>query len=808
MGKRISIILLLGLFFGGNGRCFAQKVQSSSLPNKSKGVHKVIGIITDESSNAPLAGATIMIDYQKTNYISDSLGKFEMFLFSGDYHLKISHLGHEPIREYLLLRSDTLLTLTLKDKTQLLDEVIVSNTATTQSRLSPSLGISTLNIKAINKLPSVMGEVDILRSIQTLPGVSSVGEGANGLNIRGGAVEQNLVVVDDAPIFNPTHLFGLFSVFATDAIQYIELYKGGIPSRFGGRVASVLDIKTINPSETKLKVKLGIGVISNKFMAEIPLIKNKLSVFTATRFSYNDFWFKVFAPDNLKSTRANFYDVVAKIQFRPSTKDIIAITTYKNNDFYRIDSLFSLENVIAKQTSFYYGQLNFTGKWNHYINNKTSVEIVGVASRYRSQTLSLDLTNGIDLRNVISNLNFKANIDFSLYPKHKMNAGVSVLNYEILPGELNKNIVSAISTVILPKEKGLESAFYLDDEISVTTKLTMQLGLRAVNYAKLGPTLVRTYAPNEPMLSENLVSTENVNGIAQTYWSIEPRITGRYIMGPMATLKFGYNRISQFLMLISNNTTPLPTARWHLADNNILPQKGNFASVGYFQTLKRGVWEASAELYYRFTKNVLDYTSSANLQLNPTIETQVQRGVAKAYGIELMIAKKKGDTNGWLSYTYARAFQRTTEEASAQKINNGEWYRANYDRPHNVNIVLNTQMNKYNNYSFVFTLNSGRPFTSPTGSYTFYDKQYPIFIYRNNDRVPLYHRLDLAWTITNPSTKVHKWLSTWVFTVYNVYGNKNPYSIFFKKSADGLSAYQLSVFSTPLISLAYNVQLR
>ena len=414
-----SKILLILLFFSGT--VSAQKTFS------------LRGNVQEAGTGKPLIGAAVSLDSKKTGILTDSSGNYYLRIPQDDYVVKVSFVGYKPYRKFIKLDKNTTLDVILEDVTKQLEEVIVSSVSTRTDIRTPSLGVSILSMKGIKKIPAMMGEVDVLRSLQTLPGVSSVGEGANGLNIRGGAVDQNLIFIDDTPIFNPTHLFGLFSVFASDAIRELELYKGGIPARFGGRTASVLDIKMIEPSLEKFKFEGGIGPVSNRIMVEVPLIKNKLSFLTAGRASFNDFWFKLLAPANFKNTRANFYDIANKIYFKPNAKNTFSLSTYFSQDFYRVDSLFSLENVVAKQTDFKYGHTNASLKWNHYFNPHTSLEVVGAYSIYKTNTLSPDSVNSIDLKNYIQYKNVKVNLDYSPNEKHRTNLGLSVVQYDLMP---------------------------------------------------------------------------------------------------------------------------------------------------------------------------------------------------------------------------------------------------------------------------------------------------------------------------------------------------------------------------------------
>jgi hypothetical protein len=779
----------------------------SSAQNKEFKLPLLEGKVTDSKTGEPIIGATISLDFKKSGIITDSTGTYSIYLSTGEYIIKVSHVGYKPFRIKIPLNADYRLDVQLDDVTKTLEEVIVSSQATRKDIQTPSLGVTILSIKGIKKLPAMMGEVDIIRSLQTLPGVSSVGEGSNGINVRGGAIDQNLIYIDDAPIFNPTHLFGLFSVFASDAIRELELYKGGVPSRFGGRTASILDIKMTEPNLEKFKMQGGIGLVSNRAMVEVPIIKDKLSVLAAGRLSFNDFWFKLIGPDNIKNTRANFYDLATKVFYRPNKNNTISLSTYVSSDFYQVDSLFSLENVIAKRTQFDYGHLNFSGRWSHYFGTRLSMDVVGVLSKYKTRTYAPDSVNRIELTNSINYKNVKVNFDYNPNDNHKINFGLTGVRYDISPGILNQNVKSRIASVILPEEQSMEYAAYVDDEYKVNSKFTIQAGLRFAYFTNLGPYTIRKYAEGQPRTNNSLIGTEEIGsgGVEKNYGGIEPRVAMKYSFGENATVKFGYNRMQQFIQILSNNTTPLPTSRWKTSDSYIKPQISDFLSLGYFRNIQENVYELSAEAYYRETNNVVDYISGANLQLNKSIETQVVSGMAKAYGLELMLTKKRGEMSGWISYTYARSLQQVRGEyPELQQIAGGNWYASNYDKPHTVNMMLNIQPTKHHSFAFTFAYNTGRPFSSPSGIFQLDNKRYPVYETRNNDRISDYHRLDFSWTITNPSLKEKRWEGSWTFTVYNLYGRKNAYSVFFKPTPGGIRPYELSVFGAPFISLSYN----
>ncbi len=796
MYKIFTRLLLLGLI----GVYTNLSAQEYNLPVLS-------GQVVDAQSGDPLVGAVISVDFKKSGSTTDAKGNYKLSLPVGEYVVKVSNVGYNPYRTKIYVKGDLVLNVELNDVTKQLEEVIVSASTSKKDIQTPSLGVTVLSLKGIKKLPTMMGEVDVIRSLQSLPGVSSVGEGANGLNIRGSNVDQNLIYIDDTPIFNPTHMFGLFSVFASDAIRDLELYKGGIPARFGGRTASVLDIKMIEPNTDKFKMQGGIGLVSNRIMAEIPVIKEKLSVLVAGRLSANDYLFKSVAPANLKNIRANFSDIATKIYYRPNTKNTISVSAYLSHDYYRVDSLFSIENVVAKQTSFDYGHKNGSIHWNHYFSPKLNMLVSAAISNYATKTYAPDSVNTIDLNSSILYRNGSISFDYQPVDSHKLNFGISTTRYDIKPGTLNDGIVSRVATVKLDDEQSIEAALFLDDEWKLNEKLTIQAGIRYTKYWRIGAGTVNTYAPGLMPSLNSIISKKTYEDgeVMTTYGGFEPRLTLKYSLAENTTMKLGYNRQQQFFQLLSNNTTPLPTSRWKTADAFIKPQQSDFASIGFFKTFNENVFEVSLESYYRNVRNTLDFVSGANLQLNPNIETQLITGKSKAYGFELMLQKKKGENSGWISYTYARAFNQMIGDFPAiQAINGGNWFATNYDKPHSFNVMWNIQPTTHHSFSFTFAYNTGRPFSSPSGSYEIAGRKYPVFAERNNDRVRDYHRLDFSWTINNPSMKHKRWEGSWVFTVYNLYGRQNPYSVFFKSTKNGLKAYELSVFASPFVSMTYN----
>ena len=768
------------------------------------------GTVKDAASGVGLPNASLIFDNGRFSGKADTTGYFRINITSGEHTLVVRYVSYKPFRTKLDLTTNQRLDILLKDNNTELDDVVIKGTTQSNAR-NITIGVNVIDIKGIKKLPAILGEVDVLRSLQTLPGVSSVGEGANGVNIRGGNVDQNLIYVDDAPIFNPTHMFGLFSVFPADAIRGLELYKGGVPARYGGRVSSVLDIKMLEPSLDRFKMQAGIGPVSNRLTLEIPLIKEKLSIMSSGRLSYNDFWLKLFGGPSISGTKANFLDLAHKISFKPNAKTKIDFSHYFSTDNYGVDSLFAIENVLARNTNFKYGHNNSTLKISRVINSKLSLNLVGVSSVYATNTFSNDSATSFALKSRLAYKNLRLNADYALNKKHQLNFGINAIRHDILPGDFNKDISSIFRTILIPKEQSYELAAYVSDEIKISDKIGIDIGLRYVQFLNIGPYTVNEYLPNQPTTLTNVVRQIPIgnNAIESKYNGFEPRFVLKYAIGKNDALKIGYNRMQQFVQLVSNNITPLPTARWKTSDRFTPPARSDFATIGYFKNMDDNTYELSGEIYFRKTKNFMSYTTGANLQLNPNLETQLLFGDSRAYGMELMVAKTKGETTGWISYTYARALQQILGNfPESQQLNDGKWFPTDFDKPNTVTSTVTSRINKHHAFTWNFLYSTGRPFTVPIGVYQIDKRELPIYTDRNNDRISDYHRLDFSWTITNPKMRTKSGEGSWVFTVYNIYGRKNAYSYYFKARPYGLELNKLSVFATPFLSLIYNYTIR
>ena len=794
--KKLLYCLLLSLFV--------------TLPLSAQpGRYSVSGMVRDSATGQPMPGVTIVVDYRKnlTGTTTDEQGHYSLDLLGGDHVLVARLVGYTPVRKELRIANSSIqLDVRMRSVESQLEEVVVTTKGFDQTVRQPILGVNQINVNMLKKLPSALGEVDLLRGLQMLPGVTSVGEASNGLNIRGGTTDQNLILLDETPIFNPTHMFGLFSVFPADALATVDLYKGNVPARFGGRAASVLDVALRNPDLSQFSISGGVSVVSNKLTADIPIVPGKFGILVSGRGAFNDFLLPLVS-DRLANIRARFGDGVIKAFWRINDRNTLTVTGYGSKDRFQTDLLANLPNVNGTATRYDHQTINVMARWFRTLSPRLDLQTTGVYVHYVPRILSPELSgNVVTLRSSVLQRQVKSNLNYQL-TNQKIEAGVSGTHYRVEPGTLLPGQSESVLTVTTPTENALELAAYVDYERSLGPRLAVSAGLRYSEFLSLGPSLVRQYAPGETRDDFSVIdSTRYSSGqVSKYYGGPEPRLGVRYTLTPNSSLKLGYNLMRQYVQVVTNTTTPLPTSRWKTSDPNIRPQVSQLLTAGYFLSFKQNIYELTVEGYWRATQHVIDYKPGADFLLQPYPETQLLQGKSKAYGLETMLTKKKGELTGWLNYTYARTLNQVYEGATTeQNVNGGNWYRANYDRPHTVNANVTIDVDRHNSFGFTLAYSTGRPYSAPTGYVNIDGAQYPYYGTRNNERLPDYHRLDFTWNIYNPGMRNRRWEGRWAFTVYNLYGRKNAYSVFFKAENNKTNAYQLRIFAAPIISLAYN----
>ena len=784
-----------------------------SLKALGQRIIKIEGVVIDSLTNELLSDVAVATNSYNKIYgqITDKQGHFALFLPQGKHTVSFKLPGYVPWWFYINDQSpDQTMTVRLGKVEHQLEQVVISTKGYDETVKKPLLGVNQINIKTLSKIPAAFGELDFLRGVQMLPGVSSVGEASNGVNIRGGTTDQNLILMDNTPIFNPTHMFGLFSVIPPDAINTLDLYKGNVPARYGGRAAAVMDISLKTPDLARFKMSGGLSLISEKWMVNVPIVKDRLGFYVAARGAFHDFLLPYFSED-LKDVKTRFSEVIGKLFWRVNDKNTVSLMGYFSNDNFQTNLLANLPNVVGETTFFDHKTNNYSLKWVSLLTPKLDWQTTLSLADYDPSIGTIEtatgnkvrLESGVYQRHATSSLNFQ-------HKNTKVEAGVSFIKYHIKPGVLKPGNSASVNALELPSEFSQEIALFTDAESAINSRLAVTFGLRYSYFMALGPATLRSYQPNEPKDDFSVVESKTVEKgkITKSYGGFEPRLGLRYAFNNSLSFKMGYNLMRQYIQIASNTTTPIPTSRWKTSDVHIRPQISHLITGGVYQSFKNEIYEATLEAYIRQSKNSIDYKPGADFLLQPFPETQLVQGKSKAYGIEMMVSKKKGNFTGWVNYTYARTFNQTYADLNVlEQVNNGNWYRANYDRPHSFNLSIDLAADKHNSFSFNFVYSTGRPYTEPVGFVQYLNNFYPYFDERNNNRIPAYHRLDLAWNIKNPSMKKDKrWKGNWAFTIYNLYARKNAYSVFFKTENGAARAYKLQIFGAPIVALAYNFQ--
>ena len=776
--------------------------------NPSPVIYPATGYVRDAATGKPIQGANIVVLNVSKGYVTAKDGYYVISLPPGDYVLRFTHVGYRPKLDTISLQKLLFREVLMNDDTKDLEEVVVTSEAPDRNVRKVEIGVSQLSIRSIRRIPPLLGEVDIVRSLLLLPGVTTVGEGAPGFNVRGGSADQNLVLFDDAPVFNSSHLLGFFSVFNPDVVREVTLNRGGVAAALGGRASSVLDVRIKEPSAEKWGLNGGIGLISNRLGVEGPIIKNKLSFLAAARGSFNDFLFKI-GPASLRGTRANFYDLTTKLKFQASEKHTFTLTGYLSKDVFKLasDSL-SGQEINASSTQFGYQTANAVLRWNYFVNKQINVATSVIISRYRADLTAPDSANAFDLRSGVLHRQLKSDLTYTPSEKHQWQTGLSVIDYLVQPNTRTPGPLSNVLPIDLARERAYELAAYVQDEWTVTPTVSVLAGLRYSALLNRGPATVQTYPENGPVDNESATGTQTygANAVYNRAGGFEPRLAVRWSVGEGQSIKVGYSKLRQYIQQVTNTTAALPTSRWHLSDAYTKPVVADQWSLGYFRNTKDNAIELSGEVYYKTIANAIDYRDGADLQLAPAVETQVVQGRGQAYGLETLARKNKGRWTGFVAYTYSRTFLTIDSPYASERVNNGLAYPANYDKPHILNALAVYRPTAWFSLSLNFTYSTGRPTTQPYARARINGIVIPIYIDRNQQRIPDYHRLDFSMTFEqNTQTKKRKNESSWVFSIYNVYAHKNAYSVFYRLSPASLAdAYKLSIFATAFPSLTYN----
>lgn len=757
----------------------------------------ITGYVRNAVTGEPVIGAAVFITSPSIGVTTDALGQYALTIPRGKHVVRIRSTGMRETQRQVILYSDGKLDIEMRESVIALKEVSVK-AGMDKNVVGTQMGTVKLTIKNLKQVPTVFGETDLLRTVLTLPGIKSVGENSTGLNVRGGSVDQNLIQYNDAVIYNPSHLFGFFSAFNPDVLRDVELYKSTIPSRFGGRLASVLDINSRDGNKKKFVASGGIGLVTGRVTLEGPLVKDKASFLIGGRSTYSNWVIRALDNENYNKSSASFYDVNVHFNYEINEKNSISLTGYTSDDRFRLygDTLYAYQNQL--------GSL----KWKHTFNPRLYGTFTATHSKYQYAMEAEGLPlNSFDLKFNINQSNFKADFSYALNPKHTLEFGLSTIYYKLHPGSFQpRGNESLILADELEAEQATESALYLEDKWEVSPRLSISGGLRWSLFQYLGPKTVNTYLPGFPIdyIYQEGVQEYKSGKKIKSYGGPEYRASVRYSILDNLSLKASYNTLRQYIHLLTNTMTVSPTDIWKLSDPYIKPQIGDQLSLGLYRNFRGNKIEVSLEGYYKNIRNFLDYKGGDSLIMNHNIEAAVINTKAKAYGVEFMIKKMTGKLNGWLGYTYSRTLLRAVDRDSPDAPNDGNFYPSNYDKPHDFTLISNYRFSHRFSVSFNFTYSTGRPYTPPIGKYIIDGSQRVYYADRNQFRIPDYYRTDVSMNIEGNHRIKKLAHSSWTLAVYNLLGRKNPTSVYFQTVGGRVSGYQLSIFGQPIPTITYN----
>ncbi len=776
------------------------EIGSGAMANRNaKGT--ISGYVYNFKTGEPIPGVLVYTEPPAVGVNTDPFGYFSITLPLGTHVLYVRVLGMKDTKRNVKLLSDGKLNINLNEEVVTLKGVEISSEKGTNIR-QVQMGMVKLTAQSVRQIPTLFGEKDILKVVLSLPGVKTVGEASSGFNVRGGSSDQNLILYNNTTIYNPSHLFGFFSAINSDVIKDVELYKSCIPPKYGGRLSSILEMTGRDGNMKKLAGTAGIGLFTSHVSVEGPILKDKTSFLFAARTSYSN-WLVKQLPQNsgYENSSASFYDINLNIRHQLNAKNSFYLTSYLSKDHFSL----------SKDTLFNYEIKNISLKWRHLFTNRFIGVFIAGYDFYASGTaVSTATVDAYKFSFDISQLNFKSDFTYYLSPKNTLNFGLSTLRYQIHPGTYVPN---SLQSLVVPDnvqpEQALESALYLNDEFEITNKLSLNAGIRYSVFNFLGPSAIYSYQPGMPRTVLNIADSivYNKGEVAKTYHGPEYRLSVRYAFRGDVSVKAGYNSLRQYIHMMSNSTSMSPADIWKLSDPNIKPQHGDQYSLGVYKNFMANTIETSVEVYYKNIQDYLDYKSGAILIMNHHIETEVFTTKGKAYGIELMVKKTVGKLNGWISYTYSRTYVKMDDPLAGEIINNGDYYPANYDKPHDFSFIGNYKFTHRYSVSLNVTYSTGRPITMPVGKVYYNGEFRAIYSNRNEYRVPDYFRTDLSFNMDGNHKLKQRIHGSWTFGVYNLTGRNNPYSIYFVTDSKGnIQGYKLSILGAAIPFVTYNIR--
>lgn len=779
-----------------------KKIEKITLGNPEVGKRaakvQVQGKIRDAKNNEPLTGASFYVSDLKVGVTTDMDGNFSISIPAGEHVVTVNYINYEERVIDLSAYQSGAINLILEEMPRLLDEIIVMD-RTVREVTTSRIGQTQLSIAEIKHKPAMLGEVDLIKQIQVQPGVTTAGEAASGFNVRGGGVDQNLVLYDGMPVFNSAHAFGFFSTFNAEAIRDVNFYRGGMPAEFGGRVSSVLDITSREGNYERWTGSGGIGIISTNFFVSGPIKKDKTSVAASIRTTYSDWLINTIRTNyiDLTNSSVSFYDGALKLSHKFSDRTKLTVSGYASSDWFRLQG----------DTTYQWRNLLGSLRLDHAFSPRLSSRFTVGTGSYAYEVSDRDPRTGFNLYYKITYPTAKADFNYQS-GKHHVSFGAQSSYYHFNPGTLEPTTdQSNIAPYQMEIQKSVESALYVADGISIGEKYYIEGGLRYSLFTLMGPATVNTYEPGVPKSTGTQTGevTYGSGEKVQSYSGLEPRLSLRFNVNPNSSIKGGYNRIYQYLHLVSNTTAITPVDVWQPSNTYFKPQVADQVSIGFFKNFKEKTYEAFVEVYHKKINNILDFKDGASLILNDHIEADLLQGKGEAYGVETSLTKLSGRLTGSINYTYSRSLRTIDGEFDEEKINKGNPYPSNFDQPHIVNINWKYNISRRYFFTGSWTYHTGRPITAPLSGYVIDKIIVANFSERNQYRIADYHRLDIALILEGNHKRKKFWDGTWAFSLYNVYARRNPYTVFFEDNGKGyLKPYQLSIIGTVVPSISYS----
>lgn len=725
------------------------------------------GYIKDADNGEELIGVSVYLPGLKAGTVTNAYGFYAITVPKGTYQVQFSYLGYVTQTTSLELTGNVTHNIQLMSEAAVMDEVVVTEKRIDENVVDVQMSRNTIDIARIKKLPALFGEVDIIKNVQMMPGVIYAGEGTSAFFVRGGSADQNLILIDEAPVYDPSHLFGLFSVFNADVIKDSELYKGGIPARFGGRLSSILEVRTKDGNNKDLEVTGGIGSLASRVAVEGPLRKDKSSFIVSARRSYVDVFLKAAGEDDV----VYFYDINAKVNWRSNNKNRFFLAFYTGRDIFRFNDEFG----------FGWGNMTGTFRWNHLFNERLFSNISVIGSQFDYKLELKDATEGFKWVSNLKEVSMKADLSYAINTNNDLSFGYHLTGRHFSPGVISPNTTSSIfETVKQQKMFALDHALYISNQQKISDRITLDYGVRLSAFQNIGKADVYLYTDPKDNVQKERTDTLHYGRFEtiKAYINLEPRFAARYMLKEGQSLKFSYNRMVQNTHLISGATVPVPFNTWSPSSYYLKPQIADQVALGYFRNFNDNMFEFSLEAYYKDIHNVTDFADNAEIFFNEDLSTEFRQGDSESYGTEFMVSKKKGRLNGMVSYTLSK----TTREIPG--VNLGKPFRANYDRRNAINLQAAYDYNEKWTFGATFTYSTGRPITLPAGKYEYAGYNPDVITERNGYLLPDFHRLDLSATLTPRKNTGRRWKGQWIFSIYNVYNRKNPFTVYTRTRQD------------------------